>query len=264
MERSYCSCFMAIDLSAAFDTVNHEILINFLEYKFGIKGSVLAWFDMYLRPRSLRVCVCVCVGDAYSTERGPYFSVPQGSCCGPILYLAYTIGMEEVVQPHSGVDIHGYTDDHGVKKEFDVHHIDNILEINAISRVETCATKIKKWMDQMGLKMNDDKTEFIIFGSKRQLPKTITKHVTFNSSEIKRSDCIKYLGAHLDENLSLRKHIVNKCRTAMFNLLCIKNIRHMLAMDAYHTIMLGLVILHLNYVNVIIAELPDLPITMLQ
>ena len=86
------------------------------------------------------------------------------------------------------------------------------------------------------------------------------EHLTVNSSEIKRSDFIKHLGAHLDENLLLRKHIVTKCRTAMFNLLCIKNIRDMLTTEACHTIMLGVVILHLNYVNSIMAELPDLAI----
>ena len=109
--------------------------------------------------------------------------------------------------------------------------------------------------------MNEDKTGFIIFSSRRQLPKTITKHLAVNNSEIKRSDCIKYLGAHLDNNLSIKKHIATKCRTAMFNLLCIKN---MLAMEACQTIMLGLVILHLNYVNATVAELPDLSIKMLQ
>ena len=124
--------------------------------------------------------------------------------------------------------------------------------------------KIKKWMDQTRLKMNDGKTVFIISGSRRQLPKTTTKHLTVNSSVIKRSDCMKYLGDHLDETLLLRKHIASKCRTTMFNLLCIKNMRHMLTTEACHTIMLGLVISHLDYGNTIIAELLDLAIKMLQ
>ena len=145
-----------------FDTANHKILINLPEYKFEIKESALAWFDIYLRPRSFKVCI----SDAYSMERSLFFSVPQGSCCGPFLYQAYTAGMEEVFPSHSGMDIHGYANDHRVKKEFKVHYIDHSLEINVISRVETCAIKIKKWMNQMWLKMNDDKTEFIIFGSR--------------------------------------------------------------------------------------------------
>ena len=100
---------------------------------------------MYLRPKRFKMCM----GDAYSMERNLYFSVPQGSCCGPILYLAYTAGLEGVFPHQSGMDIYRYADDHRVKKELEVYQIGHSLEINAISRVETCATKIKKWMDQM-------------------------------------------------------------------------------------------------------------------
>ena len=92
--------------------------------------------------------------------------------------------MEEVVLPHSGMDIHRYPGDHGITKEFEVHHIDHSLESMKYEEWR-CATKIKKWMDKMQLKMNDDKTEFIIFSSRRQLPKTIMKHLTVNNSEIK-------------------------------------------------------------------------------
>ena len=136
------------------------------------------------------------MGDAYSMERSIYFSVPQGSCCGPILYLAYTAGMEQVVLPHSGMDINGYTDGQGVKKQFEVHHIDHSLEINTIWRVETSATKIKNWMYQMQLKMNDDKTEFIIFSSRRHLPKTITKHLSLRKHSYQMYNCHVQLSLH--------------------------------------------------------------------
>ena len=86
----------------------------------------------------------MCLGDAYSMDRTLYFSVLKRSCCGPILYLAYPNGMEGVVQPLSGMDIHEYAGDHGVKKEFEVCHIDHSLEVSAILRVEMCASKIKK------------------------------------------------------------------------------------------------------------------------
>ena len=57
-----------------------------------------------------------------------------------------------VVPSHSGMDIQGYTDNHGVKKEFEVHHIDHSLQINAIPRVETCAMKIKKIVEPNEIK----------------------------------------------------------------------------------------------------------------
>ena len=63
--------------------------------------------------------------------------------------------------------------------------MDHSLEINLIPRVEICATKVRKWMDHMQLKMNDGKTESISFSSRRQLLKTIMKHLTINCKEIR-------------------------------------------------------------------------------
>ena len=75
----------AMDLSAAFDSVDHDILHD----HFGITGTALNWFDIYLRPHS---CV-VTVQKARSSDRDLAFSVPQGSCAGPILFLTYTVNL---------------------------------------------------------------------------------------------------------------------------------------------------------------------------
>ena len=56
MERQSVTALVLLDLSAAFDTVSHTVLLKVLEYKFGVKGVVLKWFDEYLRPRKFRVC----------------------------------------------------------------------------------------------------------------------------------------------------------------------------------------------------------------
>ena len=73
-------------------------------------------------------------------------------------------------------------------------------------------------MDQNRLKMNDDKTEFIMFASKRQLDKCETTSIDVNNTIVKCSPTIKYLGALLDQHLQLSQHITRKCRTAMTNL----------------------------------------------
>ena len=84
LERGNATNFMAIDLSAAFDTVDHNILLQVLKYKFNICGKALTWFDTYLHPRGCRVNV----GKEYSSSRDLTCSVPQGSICEPVLYLA--------------------------------------------------------------------------------------------------------------------------------------------------------------------------------
>ena len=104
------TAIIAIDLSAAFDTVDHDILLDVLHNQFGISETALAWYDSYLRPRSLKVNV----SSAYLTPRSLAFSVPQGSCAGPMLYSGYASTIKEIVP--IGIDIHGYADDHALKK----------------------------------------------------------------------------------------------------------------------------------------------------
>ena len=95
MEFQEVTALIAIDLSAAFDTVDHGILLKVLECQYGVCGSALEWIDSYLRPRSCRVTV----NSAVSSERGLDCSVPQGSCLGPWLYLTYAGTIFDIVPP---------------------------------------------------------------------------------------------------------------------------------------------------------------------
>ena len=149
METQEVTAVVAIDLSAAFDTVDHNILLNVLEDRFGIKDSSLKWVDSYLRPRSLRVCV----GDAYSSVRSPDFLVPQGSGAGPSFYSAYASTMRDIVP--ATVDIHGYADDHALKKAFKASSRTD--EITSIASLRSVIFDIKSWMDENRLKMNNSK-----------------------------------------------------------------------------------------------------------
>ena len=92
MENQNVAALSAIDLSAAFDTVDHNILLEVLKVKFDISGTALDWFNNYLRPRYCKVNV----GCEYSSPKELHFSVPKGSCAGPVLYLAYASTIREI------------------------------------------------------------------------------------------------------------------------------------------------------------------------
>ena len=98
---------IAIDLSTAFDTVDHDILISVLQTKFGVKDKALDWYKSYLNDRTCKVNV----GKEYSTPRELLFSVPQGSCSRPVLYLSYCSTIREVI-PNNTISLHGFADDH--------------------------------------------------------------------------------------------------------------------------------------------------------
>ena len=81
-----------MDLSAAFNTVDHGILLEVLNKKFGIEGTPLQQFSSYRRPRSCKVNIDL----NYSNEKQLQFSIPQGSCASPTAYLAYASTMREI------------------------------------------------------------------------------------------------------------------------------------------------------------------------
>ena len=114
MENKHVTAMVVIDFSVAFDTVDHDILLNMLHCKFGISDTALEWVNSYLRPRSCKVNI----KNSYSSARQLDFPVPQGSVAGPVLYLAYASPLEEVIQK---TECHGksiYNAEHKISKGY--------------------------------------------------------------------------------------------------------------------------------------------------
>ena len=123
---------------------------------------------------------------------------------------------------------------------------------------------IKVWMDQVCLKMNDSKTEFIYFGWPSQLDKCITKEIDVNGEHITRSNHTRYLGAYLDQQLDFKLHIQMKSRAAILNVLRIKAARKYLTRSVCNKLMVALVLSHLDYANSLLGGLPKASIAKLQ
>ena len=120
MERKEATAAAVMDLSAAFDTVDHTILIDLLHGLVGIGDRALRWFQSYLHNRYCKVNI----GKDYSERKSLNFSVPQGSCAGPVLYLSYAASISDIVSEVSEegdprpVSLNGFADDHAMKKSF--------------------------------------------------------------------------------------------------------------------------------------------------
>ena len=112
---------------------------------------------------------------------------------------------------------------------------DNVESINeAISKLENCIREASDWMKQNSLKINEDKTEFIIFSNK---PKTKDCHsLSVCHNCITLSDCIKILGVTLDSKMTLTKHISETCRSAYMHIRKIRSIRKFLTDKAVETL----------------------------
>ena len=106
MDEQHVTLLVLLDLSAAFDTINHDKLIGRLESDLGITDNALGWFRSYLSDLFRRVSVNGSLSDQFPLKQG----VPQGSCLGPLLFTIYTRKMFQIVECHLP-QVHCYADD---------------------------------------------------------------------------------------------------------------------------------------------------------
>ena len=236
---------MSCDLSAAFDTVNCNILLNVLESCFGVKDTALAWFKDYLSGRSMQVQV----NNKISSKKHMECGVPQGSCCGCVLFNVYVSTLNGHI---TDVTKLGYADDDGLYTSFNASNRDE--EHHSIAILENSLEKVKEWMALNKVKKNDTKIEAILFGNSVQLKKCETTCISVGTSNIEFQQCIKYLGVILNENLNLKKH-TNNCKTASFNLYKIHKVSKNCSIENLKKLVLSLVISHLDYANSLLYHL---------
>lgn len=96
-----------LDLTSAFDTIDHNIMLNKLQDLLGISRSVLKWFSSYLTGRSFSVFINQIMSDTV----GLWSGVPQGSVLGPILFLLYILPLGKIISQFLDVSYHLYADD---------------------------------------------------------------------------------------------------------------------------------------------------------
>ncbi len=140
-----------LDLSAAFDTIDHDILLDRLRTTFGIHQTALNWFSSYLSDRQISVKINSAVSKTVSLQ----FGVPQGSVLGPILFTLYTQPLSNFIHRHL-FDYHKYADDTELQKAALLSDFDKL-----VTDTESCVADVKEWMNKNKLKLNEDKTELL-------------------------------------------------------------------------------------------------------
>ncbi len=249
MDNQKVVLLLLLDLSAAFDTVDHDIMLSRLEHRYGVKGTALDWFRSYLTGRSQSVCI----QGTHSEEQTLHFGVPQGSVLGPILFCAYTAPLGDLMRSQ-GMGYHFYADDSQVALAFSPDAL--VDQIDAFERIESCADSVRTWMFQNKLELNDDKTIFMLLGNKPQVNKVVFDSVIIGESYISASANCTNLGAGFDSDMSMRHHVSLVCKSGYFHLRNIARIKKCLNYDALQTIIHALISSRLDYCNSLLAGVP--------
>ena len=248
-DRNECTLLVMLDLSAAFDTVNHSILLKRLHNELGLQGDTLQWVTSYLSSRTQ----CVVVNNTYSTKRTKNCDVPQGSTLGPDFYADFTKPVGDLVRQHSVIPSF-FADDSQQYIHFKTTSEEEIQF--AVSTMEKCCNAIKTWMNINQLKLNEEKTEVMIFGKASQLEKININSVCIGGVDIKPTLNATNIGVNLDAELSMLSQVNKMVSSAWLNLRNISRIRKFLTPEATATLIHAYVMSKLDTYNCTLCGIP--------
>jgi hypothetical protein len=239
-----------LDLSAAFDTVDHSILLDVLQSRFGVVDSSLSWFESYLSGRTQQVCI----GSDHSAILPMPYGVPQGSVLGPKQFIAY---IEDMVGIFSSLGIvhHGYADDtQGLARS----STSTSTIRQTVKTLEQMITQVGAWCASRKLQLNASKTELIWFGMPSNLTKIDSADLSLHTGNvtIQPSDVVRDLGVYFDKNLSMRDHISHITRNCFYQLRRLRPIRRLLGRQVAQRLVSAFVLSRIDYCNSLLAELP--------
>ena len=230
-----------LDLSAAFDTIDHEILFRRL-FSLGIIGNALQWFKSYLTNRRQSVLI----NGVRSTTRDLPFGVPQGSVLGPILFTLYTSPLGDIARKY-GLRFHLYADDTQLYITF--RPMDSASITVSKSVLQNCIAEIRAWMLRNMLKLNGDKTELLVVTSGRFKHQILVENITVDSAIVTPSNNVRNLGAQFNSTLSPESFLNSTCKAAWYNLRNISRVRNSLTMESAKVLIQAYVMSRIDYCN---------------
>ena len=246
------SLLVLLDLSAAFDTVDHQLLINDFS-DCGVEGAALNLLESYLSDREQ----CVAIGESRSDPTTLLYGVPQGSVLGPVLFTVYTGTLAFLLNAH-GVEYHFYADDTQVY--ISVGNIDE-----AKHKISSLLSDLKIWMTRRKLRLNDGKTEIIVIrGNLRNVFVEDFGEVDFGDIRLVPHDSAKNLGVVLDSTLSFRAHVDSIVKACNFHIRNLHMIKDFINRKNLVTLVHSLIISKVDYCNSLFLGLPNITLRKVQ
>ena len=251
MEEQGVTILVLLDLSSAFDTIDHRVLLSRLQDHVGVCDIPLKWFTSYLAGRSQRVYI----DGHFSTTQFLRYGVPQGSVLGPLLFSIYTLPLGRIIR-NFGFALHIYADDTQIYASICPTSADGVSL--AVSNIETCVSEIQNWMSQNFLKLNAEKTEVIVCGFRAQLCKFHLSSVNIAGVNVPvQTNAVRNLGVMFDCNMSMSAQVNNVVKSANYHLINIGRARKMLTTESTKMAVHALVTSRIDYCNSLLAGISE-------
>ena len=211
MNKELFTGVLFLDLKKAFDTVDHSILLAKLE-KYGIQECSLEWFKSYLKGRK-QVCS---INGKKSSAKDIKYGVPQGSNLGPILFLLYINDLPNSLKTSKPSMFADNTNLACIGQN------SNEIEIKLNEELEN----VQRWLTAKKLTLNDEKTEFMLIGSRSRLASIDNGPILkLGYRHIRHVRYKKSLGMVLDEKLKWDKHDEVQCKKISNSIALLKRAR---------------------------------------
>jgi len=239
MDEQRVSLLALLDMSAAFDCVNHSLLLKKLSSNYGISNTVLSWFESYLLDRTQQTLFVDKLSKIYDVSYG----VPQGSVLGPILFILYTSGVFKIIEKF-GFKVYAYADDIQI-----IGTCSPFLFPDLIGRFTCCLSEVDSWMSGHSLKLNQCKTQFIPIGTWQQLSKLNINSININDKVLDFCPFVTNLGFTLDTHLMMNEHVKLLVSSCSFQLRRLRMIRRFLDRTTLETLVHAFINSRLDYCN---------------
>ena len=239
IDKGQVALLSLLDVTAAFDTVDHGIMLKRLSRSYGMTDSVYSWFESFVTGRHLSVRL----GDTTSQSVAVRSGLPQGSVLGPILYVLYTTDIAALVES-LGFRVHLYADD------TQIYGFCASLDSTGFAiRMNQAIDIIGAWMSSNRLRLNSGKTQFIWFGTRQRLENRDLPQLVAVSASFASNDSVRNLGVLLDPQLTLEDHITKLSQSCFFQLRRLRSVRHSLTKKSMLTLIHAFVCSRLDYCN---------------